>query len=88
MNYYATQRKIEETVLIGNQPFRLDVTWRIEEDDEQKIDVRIMNQDGKLAAAFLGLDSTALVSFAEVFLTVERMIRVESVNAERVVDAG
>lgn len=86
MNYYGTQRDITETVMLGSQPFRVQATWRIEENGEEKIDVRLFNQDGKIAATFLGLDgTTALVSFAEVFLTLDKMIGTESVDASPVI---
>ena len=86
MNYYATERKVTETVLFGTQPFRVEAIWRIEEDDEQKIDVRIYDEDGKMKCAYLGLEgSTALLSFAEVFLTLDRLISTEAVDAARYV---
>lgn len=86
MNYYTTQRQIKDTVIIGNQTFSVEAVWREEEDGEQKVDVRIAGDGGKLLA-YLGLDGGGLQQFAEVFLTVERAIRVESVNAASVIDA-
>ena len=80
MNYYSTERVIKDTVIIGNQSFAVQATWREEEDHEEKVDVRIEG-DGK-ALVFLGLDGGGLQQFAEVFLTVERALRTESVQAE------
>lgn len=84
MNYYNTQRTVKDTVIIGNQPFSVEATWREEEDGEQKVDVRI-GSDSRVFT-YLGLDDGGLQQFAEVFLTVEQMIRVESVNAASVLD--
>jgi len=85
VNYYNTQRIVKDTVIIGNQAFAVEATWReTGEDGEQKVDVRISGDGGKLLV-YLGLDGGGLQQFAEVFLTVERAIRTESVTADSVI---
>lgn len=86
MNYYNTQRTVKDTVIIGNQTFAVEATWREEEDGEQKVDVRIAGEGGRVMT-YLGLDGGGLQQFAEVFLTVEQMIRVAAVSADQVLDA-
>jgi hypothetical protein len=86
MNYYAQERVVKDSVLIGGQPFAVEATWWEQEDQEQKVSVSIWGSGDPITFGPLDADQ-ALVAFAEVFLTIERAIRTESVNAERLVDA-